>query len=73
MDRSVLCLIPGLDLRHIDPDRTPYIASLLAGCPWAKVRTVPSPEQLSTIITGQHPHHHEIWQTRVPWERSPQK
>jgi hypothetical protein len=65
MDQVLVCLIPGLDLRNLGPDRTPYISSLLAERPWAKLRTLPSPEHLSTIVTGQYPHHHEIWQARV--------
>jgi len=63
--KRLVCYIPGLDLRRISPDQTPYLAELLASHPWATVQTVPSPEHLSTIVTGMHPHRHRIWQTRL--------
>jgi hypothetical protein len=62
---KLVCYIPGLDLRRVGPDQTPYLAELLASHPWAAVQTVPSPEHLSTIVTGMHPHRHRIWQTRL--------
>ncbi len=65
MNKLVFCLIPGLDLRKISPDQTPYIAELLSSQPWATVKTLPSPEHLSTIVTGMKPHRHQIWQTRL--------
>jgi hypothetical protein len=54
-----------MDLRRIDPEHVPYLADLLERYPWASIRTHPSPELLSTIITGQNPHEHGIWQTRL--------
>jgi len=65
MDKLVFCLIPGIDLRRIGPDQTPYIAELRSSQPWVTVTTLPSPEHLSTIVTGMKPHRHQIWQTRL--------
>ena len=65
MNKVVFCLIPGLDLRRVGPDQTPYIADLRSSQPWATVKTLPSPEHLSTIVTGMKPHRHQIWQTRL--------
>ena len=62
---TLACYIPGFDLRRIDAEHTPYVAALMAAHPWAIMRTLPSPEHLSTIVTGMQPHRHQIWQTRL--------
>ena len=63
--RLFVCYLPGIDLRRIDGERAPYLAMLLKAHPWASLRTYPSPELLSTVITGQEPHEHGIWQTTL--------
>ena len=63
--RLFVCYIPGLDLRRITVERAPYIAELLNTYPWAALRGYPSPELLSTVMTGQEPHEHGIWQTTL--------
>ncbi len=63
--RVFVCYVPGCDLRRLGPAQTPYIARLLRDFPWAKARTYPSPEQLSTLITGQRPHGHGMWQAQL--------
>lgn len=66
-ERLLVLYIPGLDARRIVPEHTPYLAELRASCPWATICTYPSPELLSTVVTGLNPHEHGIWQaTLVP-------
>lgn len=59
-----VCYVPGVDLRRLQPEQTPYISSLFQYFPWLEIKTLPSSEMLSMTITGQWPHQHGIWQTR---------
>lgn len=63
--RVLVLYIPGLDLRYFSPTDTPFLAQAFDNYSWAKIATQPSPEQLSTVITGMNPHEHGIFQLRL--------
>ena len=79
----LLLYIPGMDLRNLSESVTPFLSQALQDYSWAEIRTQPSPEQLSTVLTGMNPHDHGIWQmklvrsavanqrSRTIWERLP--
>ena len=60
-----VCYIPGLDRRRINSECAPYIAQALKRQSWAKLSTLPSAELLSSLVTGQRPDQHGIWQARL--------
>ena len=62
--RLVLLLIPGLDLRNLSAESTPFLHQAFRDFSWAKIETQPSPEQVSTLVTGMNPHDHGIWQMK---------
>jgi len=64
-NKVFVCYIPGLDRRRITSEITPYIAQALQRRPWAKINTLPSAELLSSLVSGQRPDQHGIWQARL--------
>lgn len=64
-NKIFICYIPGLDRRRINSECTPYLAQALQRQPWAKLSTLPSSELLSSLVTGQRPDQHGIWQARL--------
>ena len=60
-----VCYIPGLDQRRIDPEYTPFLAEVMRRLPWTRLSTLPSNELLSSMVTGQRPDQHGIWQTTL--------
>ena len=60
-----VCYIPGLDRRRINSECAPYISQALKRQSWAKLSTLPSAELLSSLVTGQRPDQHGIWQARL--------
>ena len=64
MDRLVICLISGLDVRRINPEDTPYLNRALNMYPWVGIKTIPNSDLLSTILTGAYPHQHGIWEIK---------
>ena len=63
--KVLILYIPGLDLRYLSPRDTPFLSQAFSDHSWAKISTQPSPEQLSTVITGMNPHDHGIFQLRL--------
>ena len=60
-----VCYIPGLDVRNVSPETTPYIHDLLKSFPSVNISTLPSTELLPSILSGVYPHQNEIWQVRL--------
>ena len=60
-----VCYIPGMDLRRVNTENTPYITSLINSYPWVKIKTLPNTELVPTLLTGVYPHEHGIWQVRL--------
>ena len=63
--RLLVCYVPGLDLRRVTPEYTPYVSQLMGSYPWTAISTLPSTELFPTMITGVYPHEHGIWQVRM--------
>jgi len=61
----LLLYIPGMDLRNVSPSTTPFLSRAFQNYSSAKITTQPSPEQLSTVLTGMNPHDHGIWQMKL--------
>ena len=57
--------IPGMDLRYLSPRDTPFLSQAFQQHSWATIETQPSPEQLSTVITGMNPHDHGVFQMKL--------
>lgn len=57
--------VPGMDLRRINQNHTPYISGLFSSFPWEKIKTFPCTELVPTLLTGVYPHEHGIWQVRL--------
>lgn len=70
MSRLLVCLIRGLDVRRISELTTPYINALFNSFPWVRINTIPTPELLQTLFTGQYPHEHGMWEVRLKSEIS---
>ena len=65
MNRILVCLIRGLDRRRIGELTTPYINDLLKSFPSVRINTIPTPELLQTLFTGQYPHEHGMWEVKL--------
>jgi hypothetical protein len=63
--RLFVCYIPGMDLRLIDEQHTPFMYRLQDDFPSVKIRTIPTTELVPTMITGAWPHEHGIWQVSL--------
>lgn len=57
--------IPGMDLRNLSAGNTPFLHQAFRDYSWSRIETLPSPEQLSTVLTGMYPHDHGIWQMKL--------
>lgn len=72
-----VCYVPGMDMRNINSNDTPFIHASLETWPWTEIRTLPSTELVPTLITGVYPHEHGIFQVRLKdrssslWDRVP--
>lgn len=69
--RLFVCYVPGLDLRRIGADDTPYLHALMATYSRCTVRTLPSTELVPTLLTGTYPHENGIWQVKLKSNRTP--
>ena len=65
VNKLLMLYIPGMDVRWLATDHTPYIASLFETFPHTTTTSYPSVEQLSTVITGMRPHEHGIWLAKL--------
>lgn len=63
INRLTVCYIPGLDLRRINVENTPYITKIFNQYPWVKMKTMPTIDYLPTLLTGFYPPEHgwEVW------------
>ncbi len=59
------CYIPGLDLRHVNAENTPYLAHLLDIYPSAKLKGYTCSELLPAILTGTYPRDHGKYQISI--------
>lgn len=66
--RVFVCYVPGLDLRRLSPEWTPYICGLLDEFSPVRLRGLPDTELVPTLVTGVWPHEHGIWQVRLRGE-----
>ncbi|MEN8374786.1 MAG: alkaline phosphatase family protein [Gemmatimonadota bacterium] len=57
--------MPGLDLRRVTPEATPFLQSFVRQYPAVDLRTLPSTELVPTLITGVWPHEHGVWQVSL--------
>ncbi len=64
-DRLLLCYISGLDLRRLDAETTPFMAEVLATCPWQPYSNLPSNELFPTLVCGADPTVHGVWGVRL--------
>lgn len=65
MSRLLVCFVRGLDLRRISELTTPYIYTLVNSYPSVRINTIPTPELLQTLFTGQYPHEHGMWEVAL--------
>jgi hypothetical protein len=65
MDRLLLCYISGMDLRRLDAETTPFMAEVLASCPWTPYSNLPSNELFPTLVCGVDPTVHGVWGVRL--------
>ena len=64
-DRLLLCYISGMDLRRLDAEVTPFMAEVLASCPWKPCSNLPSNELFPTLVCGVDPTVHGVWGVRL--------
>lgn len=57
----LVCFIDGFDFNRINPETTPFLAISLRKYPFARISTNPCTDHLPTLLTGKHPHEHEIF------------
>lgn len=57
--------LTALDLRWMDGKNTPYLATVLDTCPWARMSNYPGNDLLPTILTGTYPPEHGVWGVRL--------
>lgn len=60
-----VCYVPGLDLRRVNMEDTPYLKELFKSYPFVKVKSFPNTDITPTLLTGVYPHEHGIWQVRL--------
>jgi hypothetical protein len=61
----IVCYVPGLDARRVDPSVTPYLAALRGQFPVVDIRTLPCTELVPTLLSGTWPHEHRVWQVSL--------
>ena len=61
MNKTLVCFIDGFDFNRINPETTPFLAIALNNYPFFRISTNPGTDHLPTILTGKHPHEHEIF------------
>lgn len=65
MRKLLFCYISGLDLRRVDPARTPFLSSAGARYPMVPFVNLPSNELFPTLVTGVDPTVHGVWGLKV--------
>ncbi|MHC4949007.1 MAG: hypothetical protein ACYTG1_12240, partial [Planctomycetota bacterium] len=65
----LVCHLPTLDRRWLDPDVTPHVHRMLAEYPAAALRTLPFTDPFATLATGTYPATHGIWQVSLKRDR----
>jgi predicted AlkP superfamily pyrophosphatase or phosphodiesterase len=72
VSKLFICYIPGMDLRRIHTDDTPYLAESLRSYPWVRIKSFPNTDMVPTLLTGVYPHEHGVWQVRLKsWPARP--
>jgi Type I phosphodiesterase / nucleotide pyrophosphatase len=66
--KMFICYIPGMDLRRINTNNTPCIASLFKSYPNVKIISFPNTDLMPALLTGVYPHEHGMWQVRLKSE-----
>jgi hypothetical protein len=61
----LLCYVSGMDLRRLDAETTPFMAEVLATCPWKPFSNQPSNELFPTLVCGVDPTVHGVWGVRL--------
>lgn len=61
----LVCYIPGLDARRIDPGTMPCAHALRTQRRVVGFRTLPTTELVPSLLTGTWPHQHRIWQVSL--------
>ncbi|MGH7801412.1 MAG: alkaline phosphatase family protein [Thermodesulfobacteriota bacterium] len=56
--RLEVCYIPGLDLRRVDVENTPYLSKMLEKYPWVQIKAIPTGDYLPMLLTGVYPPEH---------------
>lgn len=64
-DRLFVCYVPALDKRLVGRGLCPYVAALLGRCPRAEFPTLPTVDNVPTLLTGVYPHQHGLWGPRL--------
>ena len=67
-NKLFVCYIPGMDLRRINTNDTPYMAGLFGAYPNVNIKSFPNTDLMPTILTGVYPHEHGMWQVRLKSE-----
>lgn len=63
--RLFICYLPGLDLRRVSAERTPFVAQRIESDPTVEIETILGTDHLPTLITGVEPHEHRLWQVSL--------
>jgi hypothetical protein len=70
MNKLFIGYIPGMDLRRINAQNTPYMADLFKSFPNVRIESYPNTDLMPTLLTGVYPHEHGMWQVRLKSEQS---
>jgi len=72
-DKLFFCYVPGIDGRRVDAEHLPVVSSWFKSFPRTQLTGLPSVALCSTLMTGNPPHEHGVFQTmlRAPQPRTP--
>lgn len=60
--KLVVCFVPALDERWVDPEHCPFIHAQLGGVPVVPLRAQPNTQLIPTLVTGTDVDQHKHWQ-----------
>lgn len=60
-ERLVVCYVPGLDIRRVEPRLTPHISQALRKSPCVRFSSLPAAHRVASMLTGAYPHEHGFW------------
>lgn len=63
--RLFVCYLPSLDWRMLDPEVTPNVCALCEQFGSVRLHSLPTTEQLPTLVTGTLPETHRVWQVSL--------